>query len=236
MKKSVYLICMAILGVSCTSDNYVPEENNVSDEEYVTMSFGYSGELVNVTTSSMTKVTKSGSSDDLFLFTLYEVNGENTNEHTYGYLVSDDPESCSMSFLKNRTYICQALCIPNGKTLIAKKPNGNYDYPFVEMGPYAGRSYKLNEPFYGDFAFDQGFLGFCMPSDLNEEIGNEIQWYDYYYNPVDIYYGAMFFNPEKNTNIVIDFYRMMFSVSLNITNFQSGKIRLLNKYEIHPSD
>lgn len=235
MKKYIYLFCLAILMLSCTSDNYFISEDPTPPEtdELVTLSFGCGGELINVVSSPM---TKAGSSNDLYLFAFWEHKGgdENwdTNWQEYGYIFTDNPDACQMSFRKNKKYTCDALCIPNGKNLIAEN-NGVYGYPFNM--PYQ-EAPTLNKVFYGTYDFSAGFMGCTTPkgSSINALPGNSE--YSNQYNSINKYFGFKKFEAKNESKIDINLYRMMYSITLNITNFNSGKIIIWNKIEIKPGE
>lgn len=235
MKKYIYLFCLSILMLSCTSDNYfIPEDPTPpKTDELVTLSFGCGGELINVVSSPMTKAT---ASNDLYLFAFWEHKGgdENwdTNWQEYGYIFTDNPDACQMSFRKNKKYTCDALCIPNGKNLIAED-NGVYGYPFNM--PYQ-EAPKLNKVFYGTHDFSAGFMGCTTPkgSSINALPGNSE--YSNQYNSINKYFGFKKFEAESDANIDINLFRMMYSITLNVTNFTKGKIKYYEKYEIKPSD
>lgn len=236
MKKHIYLFCLSILILSCTSDNYfIPEDPTLPEtDELVTLSFGCGGELINIVNSPMTK--GGGSSDDLYLFAFWEHKGgdesQSINWVEYGYIFTDNPSSCIMSFRKNKKYTCDALCIPNGKKLI--EHNGNhYGYPFNT--PYHEPP-VLNKVAYGYHDFMAGFNGCATPKggNINDLPYNERNSHSF--NSIERYFGFKKFMAESDSKIDINLYRMMYSISLNITNFTEGKIILMNKFEISPKD
>lgn len=232
MRKYIYLFCLTILVLSCTSDNYFISEDPTPPEtdELVALSFGCGGELVNVVSSPM---TKAGSSDDLYLFMFWENNPEVSQNWTnYGYIFTDNPATCRMSFRKNKTYICNALCVPEGKKVIESCGN-HYGYPFNT--PYDG-FLELNKTYYGQLDLHFSYPGIATPKGcsinalpFNYDKSNE-------WNSIEQYFGIKKFIAENDAKIDINLYRMMYSITLNITNFTEGKITIFDKYEIKPKD
>lgn len=226
---SLFLVCAF---ASC-SDAEMITDSEEQNEELVTITFSCGGELINVVSSSM---TKTGSSNDLYLFAFWEHKGGDENNDVnwqeYGYIFTDNPGSCQMSFRKNKKYTCDALCIPNGKNLIAED-NGVYGYPF--NSPYQGAP-VLNKAFYGYHDFMAGFSTITTPKGCSM---TALPWNDNYsnqYNSIDKYFGFKKFEAESDANIDINLYRMMYSITLNVTNFTKGKILLYDKIEIKPNE
>ena len=201
MKKYIYLFCLAILMLSCTSDNYFISEDPTPPEtdELVTLSFGCGGELINVVSSPM---TKAGSSNDLYLFVFFEYRG-GENWLDYGYIFTDNPSSCQMSFRKNKEYLCNAICVPNGKNLIAYE-NGIWGYPFKPM-PHCEEIPVLNKVSYGTTCFDICYSSTTPKGTSVYSYANENK-----FNSIDKYFGFKSFTAESDASISINLYRMMF--------------------------
>jgi len=222
-------LCLVCVFTSC-SDAEMITNSEEQNEELVTITFSCGGELVNVVSSPM---TKAGSSDDLYLFVFFEYKGGDKRYVEswldYGYIFTDNPSSCQMSFRKNKEYLCNAICVPNGKNLIAYE-NGTWGFPFKPM-PHCEEIPVLNKVSYGTTCFD-----ICYGSTTPK--GTSVYSYasENKFNSIDKYFGFKSFTAESDASININLYRMMFSISLNITNFTEGKIKLFEKHYIEPKD
>ena len=229
MKKFFYLFSLVLLCLSC-SDN----DSRVQPiPEMVELSFSCSGELVDVVETAM---TKANTSDDLYLFEFYY-----WDEHyawlPYGIFFTDNPSAYTVSFLKNKRYACSAICIPNGKNLIAH--NGDsYGLPFTNYYNNDNPFPKLNDKvYYGTagavFGLDEGLT---TPANCNYSILPHDNSNTNLFNSIDKYFGSKVFTAEENVCLEINMFRMMFSISLTVDNFTEGKIVVLDKYILSPND
>lgn len=229
MKRLIFYLMALFICVSCSESVFESQPT----AEMVDISFSCGGELVNVTESPMTKATTC--SNDLYVFEFYYWD-DYYNWLPYACFFTDNPSNYSVSFVKNQKYACSAVCVPNGKNLIAHS-GINYGFPFT--------NYWDNQPFpkFNDkTSYGTAGVSFGVSAGLTTPKGkpHNVKPYDdectNQWNNIDKYFGSASFIAENDTKISINMFRMMFAIKLSVENFTEGKIVLLDKYYLAPRD
>ena len=238
----ICLLCSSILLFSCGESSPVdpdlPEIPEFSTPEI-------SGDSVIVSMSPYIHIdteplSSRASNNDLYALQVIqqipaknELGYEFTEDKAYAHGYFDDISKIVIQLAKRYNYSFSLAYIPNGKNLIYQYPEGYYGLPCVNL---YGKNGDLNEIIYGDgFKLDGIGSGATQTKDISSSL-----LIDNSFSPIERYQGMVVnFNPNKQTSVHIDLYRMMMGFQLNISDFYSGVITLWagdngHKYRIYP--
>jgi hypothetical protein len=239
---SICLICSSILLFSCGENSPVepdlPEIPELPTPEI-------NADTVEVSVKSAIHIDSEplstrASNDDLYALQVIqqipaknELGYEFTEDRAYAHGYFDDLSKIVIQLAKRYNYSFSLAYIPNGKNLIYQYPEGYYGLPCVNL---YGKNGDINEIIYGDsFMLDGIGAGATQTKGISSSL-----LIDNSFSPIERFQGMVVnFNPNKQTSVHIDLYRMMMGFQLNISDFYSGVITLWagdngHKYRVYP--
>ena len=239
---SICLICSSIFLFSCGGSSPVEPDLPDTPEPPIPE---ISTDTVEVSVKSAIHIdseplsTRSSINDLYALQVIQQIPAKNelgyefTEDKAYAHGYFDDLSKIVIQLAKRYNYSFSLAYIPNGKNLIYQYPEGYYGLPCVNL---YGKNGDLNEIIYGDgFQLD----GIGSVSTQTRDISSSLL-IDNSFSPIERYQGMVVnFNPNKQTSVHIDLYRMMMGFQLNISDFYSGVITLWagdngHKYRVYP--
>lgn len=212
MRKSILLIAFLALTMACTQNK--PTDTPQEVEEYVEICF--TPRSVDIEVSPL--LSTRGSSDDLYGLQIEPVTSNKIGIGSTPVVcwVTDDLSKSSISLLKNSTYLCALVYVPNGKNLIYKDGD-KYGNPFFSL--------TKSSPTYDFIHYSPNYdINFAKNGASRAKDKTDYKHQMNAWNQIDIYHGMALITTTTAEDIQIDLYRMMFGLEINATNFNKGKI------------
>lgn len=216
VKRALLLISICfIFLVGCQKNGIVPEETIVEDE-YVDV--GVKASFIDYNESPMV-TTKAFSDRDIFAVEIHDEDAA-----YYACWLTSDLKSDKIKLLRNKRYICYLVYMPSGQDIIDIYDDGTAGMPFCPMGYVTVNAPKLNKGvFYGNYSVDFCNSGCAQKKGLASNGYGFNGWSD-----IDIYYGITEIYSDKDIDLTVDMYRMMFGLKVEATNLREGVIRIAN--------
>ncbi len=214
MKKLAYLMLCAVMFGACTKSVVVSETPQTPKE--VEVSFGVTGEIVDVVESPFTRADEA---QDLYGIQIYSCSTKDaTNKYTpYGYIVCTDVSALKVKLLYGYKYKFAATMVVGGTEKIYHNNNA-YSYPFNANG---------NTPISTNFTL----------STQNSLYSISTGYSFYYLNGKSVssnrpalerFYGEVVdYLPAENGKVTIDMVRTSYKVKVVATGkFKEGTVKV----------
>lgn len=243
MKKSFlfYFAAFCLLCLSSCEKKPAPIDDNGEEEvEYVEVGLKPKGIDISIDTRSTR-----ASSDDLYGMAVYkglinDPNGKYDSGSGYAGWLTEDLSSEKLKLKKGEVYYIVVLYIPNAKKILADYESGTV----VPFGALSQKFAKLGEGIcYGDYA-SCAFNGGAAKKKGDKNSGMFST--GYFYSDVEAYQGEALITATGDMTIDINLYSIMFGLTVNITKFSEGSIRVSfpangdeygnNSFELTPSN
>lgn len=238
----IFCVAFNLTLLSCGTSTNIEPDDIVTPTTPTTPTPEINSDSVTISINSSIKFdtkplsSRSSSLNDLYALQVHQIipedNGCYLSLYAYGYF--DDLNKIVISLAKRYKYSFTLAYIPNGKNVIYKYPDGHYGNPCSSLyrDAYNG---ELNDLVYSTTAsLDYLFYGTSQAKRQSSASEHDNWW-----NDIERYQGVcMEFDPNINTTVNIDLYRMMVGFKVTITDFYEGVVNIHgmygNGYEIKP--
>lgn len=212
MKKLFFLIIAALTIAGCSKEEInVPQTTPEPTKKEYTMSFGFYGEITDITESPLSRANSS----DLYGIQVYSKPENEVEYKPYAYGVFDDKSQMTIKLLEGYKYKFSSTMVVDGKTKIHSK-DGKYSYPF-----YINSNLSIDN--YFTYSSNKEMTLSITRGGSGILINNQYTIPD---RPnIDRYYGELAdFTPSENGVISLNMKRVVFGVKVVAEGLKEGRI------------
>lgn len=225
MKQIIFILSVLLLW-SCSEED-IPNNNTISEEEYVTVNIKLGGEILDVTQEPMTKGL---TNNDLTAIQINEVVMNDYEEEVpYAWGLFDDVSNISVKLKKGSKYDIEATTVINGKSIMRFTEEGYCD-PFILNNKCTFVTNNM------DISSTCSFQALNMSNVYLKKYNG----YGYQYSNADKFYYTNVFVAEEWSGIDLDMKRVSAGLKVITNNLTGGKLLIESRdfphIEINPGE
>ena len=214
MKKIIFILTVFLL-CSCSEED-IPNNNTISEEEYVTTKLIFGGEILSVTEEPMTKALDN---DDLTGVQIYTMS-ESGEETPYAWGLFDDVSNITVKLKKGQEYVFEATSVIDGENKLGyMEVDGNmlYSNPFNKI--LNNKIEISTTDYFNNLHFS-----------LVDVYGGNPGFLDaYIYSNIDKFYCRENIHISDDSDINLQMKRVAFGLKIETKNLVNGQLIVQTK-------